>query len=53
MHGTIVASGSPKFILYTAILFSLAFEYLCMITEHYNICIPRASHGVFLNSYPI
>lgn len=28
MHGMIVVSGSSKFILYSAILSSLAFEYL-------------------------
>ena len=35
MPGVIVASGSCKFILYTAFLFSLVYEYLCSTTKHY------------------
>lgn len=35
-HGTrVVASGTSEFILYSAILFSLAFECICSTIKHH------------------
>lgn len=53
IRGMTVASGSSKFLLYIAVLFSLPFKYLCKITKHsYNDIwwvssyIPWASYNV-------